>query len=76
MENIEVAWLKFRNNPLDFLSGNNYERKESPITIPKCGELKISTKTMISYLNMPINLNYIFWKIKIIDYYSKDDGAI
>ena len=31
--------------------------------IPKCSDIYISTKTMISYLNCNIDLNDNFWKI-------------
>ena len=33
--------------------------------IPKCSDLYISTKTMIGYLNSPVDLINIFWQIPI-----------
>ena len=44
--------------------------------IPKCNDLYISTQTKIAYLNQPINLNDIFWKIPIIAYHEEKEGII
>ena len=38
--------------------------------------LYISTTTKISFLNIPISLNTIFWKIPVIPYYSPQEGVI
>ena len=42
----------------------------------ECGELYISTKTIISYLNKNIDLNNIFWNIPINDYNDKNSIVI
>ena len=45
--------------------------------IPKCSELYISTKTIISYLNTNnIDIKSIFWKIPVLKYYSPKNGII
>ena len=44
--------------------------------IPKCSSLYISTKTNIAYFNCSIDLNNIFWKINVIDYYDNVNGII
>ena len=48
------------------------------VAIPnnKCTELYISTQTKISYLNMPIILNDVFWKIPIIPYHIPQNGVV
>jgi len=46
------------------------------LIIPKIGEIYISTKTHIVYLNMPIDLKIIFWKIPIISYNTPNEGII
>jgi TATA-box binding protein (TBP) (component of TFIID and TFIIIB) len=43
---------------------------------PKASNIYISTKTKISYLNMPIDLKKIFWDIPIIPYATPSNGVI
>jgi hypothetical protein len=54
------------------LSANVLDKIEQP----KSCDIYISTKTKIAYLNQPINLNEIFWKIPIISYASPKNGII
>ena len=44
--------------------------------VPKCSDIYISTKTKIAYLNQKIDLEKIFWKINIIEYYQAKEGII
>ena len=44
--------------------------------IPKCSNIYISTKTKIAYLNMPIDLNKIFWEINVLKYMEPKNGVI
>lgn len=44
--------------------------------IPKCSDIYISTKTKIAYLNQAIDLNTLFWKIKILFYHEVAEGII
>jgi hypothetical protein len=46
------------------------------ITMPKCSELYISTKTIICYLNKPIDINYVFWEIPLTPYYQAINGVL
>lgn len=43
---------------------------------PTCSDIYISTKTKISYLNKPIQLNYVFWEIPLISYTTRSEGVI
>ena len=43
---------------------------------PKSSELYISTKTKISYLNMPIELKKVFWEIPVVPYALPCNGVI
>jgi len=43
---------------------------------PKASNIYISTKTKIAYLNIPISLKEIFWKIPIIPYSKPCNGVI
>lgn len=46
------------------------------VPLPKSTPIYISTKTMITYLNQPIDINYIFWNMPITKYYKPLDGII
>ena len=43
---------------------------------PKSSAIYISTKTKLSYLNIPINLKNVFWQIPVIPYAQPSDGVI
>jgi TATA-box binding protein (TBP) (component of TFIID and TFIIIB) len=43
---------------------------------PKCGQLYISTKTMIGYLQEEVELIKSFWNIPIIPYTLRNEGVI
>ena len=49
---------------------------KSSIEIPKCSDIYISTKTKIAFLNRPVNLLDIFWKIKTINYCQPINGVV
>ena len=49
---------------------------ESPITMPKCDELYISTKTKVLFLNQPIDIQNVFWNIPIIEYWRPIAGVV
>jgi len=68
-----------------FISSNNYDTStiEEPVAsklniddCPKATDIYISTKTNISYLNTPIDLKDVFWKIPIINYGIPKSGVI
>jgi TATA-box binding protein (TBP) (component of TFIID and TFIIIB) len=44
--------------------------------VPKCSPIYISTKTKISFLNMPIDIKKVFWEIPIMSYASQSPGII
>jgi hypothetical protein len=43
---------------------------------PVCEDLYISTKTKVLFLNQHIDINNIFWKIPIIEYWKAMDGVV
>ena len=51
-------------------------RASTTSSFAKCTELYISTQTKISYLNMPIILNDVFWKIPILPYHIPSNGVV
>lgn len=49
---------------------------ENTDAIAECEELYISTKTKVLFLNHPIPIQTIFWKLPVIKYSSQSDGII
>ena len=73
-EVLEEEWEKFLlNDNINITNNTNIDNKKE---IPKSSELYISTKTKISYLSIPINLDEIFWKIPLTDYNIPKVGII
>lgn len=44
--------------------------------IPKCEDLYISTTTKVLFLNQSIDIQDIYWKIPMIDYWKPEEGVI
>jgi hypothetical protein len=44
--------------------------------VPECEDLYISTTTKVLFLNQPIDIQTIFWKIPITDYWKPESGII
>ena len=88
MEDIESAWSKFCDEdllPNEFNLNNDESLPSVEPTIsnatvkgliPKCSPLNISTKTKISYLNVPIDLKQVFWKIPVVTYHEPMIGVV
>ena len=74
---IDDEWLSFiNNNELDTQEFYNDDDNINNNNIPESTSLNISTKTKIIYLNTNIELENIFWKIKLINYIDNTDGII
>jgi hypothetical protein len=43
---------------------------------PVCEDLYISTKTKVLFLNQPVDINGVFWKIPVIEYWRPTDGVV
>jgi hypothetical protein len=75
VEMLDNEWLKFQESGC-------YEKKKKNIEIedggesPKCSDIYISTQTKIAYFNQEINLQEVFWKLNVIDYYIPKNGII
>lgn len=72
---IDEEWKKFLDNSDDFENNLTNDDSEKKINV-KCSELYISTKTKIAFLNKSIDVNKIFWKLPIINYYEAKTGII
>ena len=62
------AWENFKNNNFDTIQSEILPIETKNLIIPKPSAIYISTKTMIGYLNRPINLQEVFWEIPIEPY--------
>ena len=84
IENIEDDWLSFLENTkvgnislnTDDTHATSIEKETTEQIFPKCSPIYISTKTMISYLNTPIDYLNVFWKIPVISYSDSSEGII
>ena len=76
--NLDNEWENFMNTNFDIgkLIEENVNTKKKEIIIPKCGDIYISTKTKIAYLNQPIDINSVFWNAPVTEYYYPRDGII
>jgi hypothetical protein len=45
-------------------------------SIPKCDDLYISTKTKVLFLNQEIDIQNIYWKIPVVDYWKPVSGVV
>ena len=69
---IDNEWYNFLNNE----DTHEIIEKEVPNIIPKCGDIKISTKSKIFYFNINIVLEELFWKLDMISYDEHKNGII
>jgi len=76
---VDDAWDNFINNTPSNNS-NQDDEEEISLTeneeIPKCSDIYISTQTKIAYLNRPIDLNAVFWKIPVLPYQEEGVGTV
>lgn len=77
---LDDEWAAFQDNlNTTGIIDNSYQDNEITISnndIPKCSDIYISTQTKIAYLNQPIDLYDIFWKLPVIDYHKPKNGII
>lgn len=48
----------------------------SSTVVPDCEDLYISTTTKVLFLNQQIDIQAIFWKIPILDYWKPEEGIV
>jgi hypothetical protein len=79
---IDDEWNSFiMTGESDVINNTTHKNiDESPITpelkAPECEELYISTTTKVLFLNQPIDIANIFWKLPIIDYGTPQNGIV
>jgi hypothetical protein len=75
MNSVDEAWDKFLSGGEDEISP---QQSVSNVVedIPTCSDIYISTKTIIAYLNQPVDLKNVFWKLDIIPYTEPRVGIV
>ena len=69
----DMGILKNGNANKELVDGNE---ENSGLETPKAGEIYISTKSKIAYLDREIDLKEIFWKVPVIPYATPQNGVI
>ena len=75
MNSVDEAWDKFLSG------GEDNILSDQPVLnlvedVPTSSDIYISTKTVIAYLNQPIDLKNVFWKMGIIPYTDPRVGIV
>lgn len=65
------AWENFKSNNFSKIDQNTDKNEVIEKNAPKPSDIYISTKTMIGYLNQPINLQEVFWKLHVSPYQTR-----
>jgi hypothetical protein len=81
---IEDEWMHYlmhQNDPQHVAPVVVKDEPAKPVSandtnVPKCEDLYISTKTKVLFLNIPIDIHSIFWKIPIVEYWKPQEGVI
>ena len=73
MNDLEQEWLNFTEYNEQTIKK---DEKEECFIKPECSDIYISTKTKICYLNKPIDIFDIYWKLPMLDYHCPEEGII
>jgi hypothetical protein len=65
----------FSSSKTSFIENNNIVDEISG-DVPECQDLYISTTTKVLFLNQIIDIQTIYWKIPITDYWKPESGVI
>lgn len=77
--NVNDLWSQFlegEDDMVDMISTTQEEVVDTEQDIQHKEALSISTKTMISYLNQPVDIRKIFWELPMIHYHEPRVGII
>jgi len=73
---LDDEWENFINNGGTQDDKPSIKLADSNGSAPECDDLYISTKTKVLFLNQKIDINEVFWKIPIIQYWEAKSGVI
>lgn len=77
--NVNELWSQFlegEDDMVDMISSTQEQPSSSNENIHRQETLSISTKTMISYLNQPVDIRKVFWELPMIQYHEPRVGII
>ncbi len=75
-ENTDPHHHNDNDDDVSIREGEDGSKNAETIEVPTCTPIYISTKTKISFLNTPIDIKNVFWKIPIMPYASQSNGII
>jgi hypothetical protein len=82
MSNIDDEWMQFLTEQNSSTATRTIAIKK-PLKkdlvsgdVPKCEDLIISTKTKVLFLNRPVDIHGLFWKIPIVEYWKPLRGVV
>lgn len=77
MEELDNEWELFLDDESAVTKQTSNEENLYDTDVPpECDELYISTKTKVLFLNQDLDLDEIFWKLKVNPYHDTSDGII
>lgn len=71
-----LEWESFCSDSFNYVNDEKDSVNYLKENIPKCGDIYISTKTMIAYLSSEIDIHKLFWKIPIMKYSTPSIGVL
>ena len=69
----QTVYKRKLNEPTEL---DEFGEPNETMIMPKCDDLYISTKTKVLFLNQSIDINTIFWKIPVIEYWKPETGVV
>ena len=76
MNSIDDEWDRYCNDSDNVFNQSILQESSGKLTSPVCEELYISTTTKVLYLNQPIDIDTIFWKLPVINYGEPRVGIV
>lgn len=79
MTSIDDEWSMYLSGSGDdiiFNTKSDSILSQNNTTVPECDRLYISTTTKVLFLNCPIDINTIFWKLNVINYSTPKNGIV
>lgn len=81
MDFVDQEWEQFitaikRGEDTAVASNQKHLERDPTNATPLCNDLYISTKTKVLFLNSSIDINKVFWKIPVMEYWEPHVGII
>ena len=81
MNFVDQEWEQFitavkRGEDTVVASNQKHLEHDPTNATPQCNDLYISTKTKVLFLNSSIDINEVFWKIPVMEYWNPQVGII